>query len=308
MLLKNLITSGLLIAGIALLFNITFEGIKEDILQFLKREKSLKTRVKETRGTGRKSKIITELKSINDALIATGKGGQFATICGVSISLFISGIVFAMVIDNIFLVPILAVAFAVLPFLYAKSMKRYYDKHIEDEIQTALSVITTSYIRTGDLLKAVSENVNNIKPPIRGIFKNFLNEAFMVNADLSFLIQKLKEKIQNDVYKEWCDALLQCQSDQTLKHTLEPIVGKLSDIRLINSELNTILYEPKKEYFVMVAMVLGNIPLLYLLNKSWYETLIHTMPGKFVLGVVGLVVFITALFMMKYTKPISFRR
>ena len=58
----------------------------------------------------------------------------------------------------------------------------------------------------------------------------------------------------------------------------------------------------------MVALVVGNIPLLYLLNKDWFHTLLFTTPCKLVCGICGMVILITALFMMKFTKPVEYKR
>lgn len=58
----------------------------------------------------------------------------------------------------------------------------------------------------------------------------------------------------------------------------------------------------------MVALVVGNVPLLYLLNKDWFHTLLFTAPGKIVCGICGMVILITALFMIKFTKPIEYKR
>ena len=100
---------------------------------------------------------------------------------------------------------------------------------------------------------------------------------------------------------------IQCQDDRTLNDTLLPVVTKLTDVRIVNNELKTMLYEPRKEYFMMVALVIGNIPLLYMLNKSWYSTLMDTIPGKIVLALSGMVILVTAM-MMKYTRPIEYKR
>jgi len=308
MVLIPLIGSLTLIAGIILVSNITLEDISNDVRKILNKKETLKTKTKIARGKAKKNKIKQELQQINEDLTATGKGGQFATICGVSVSLFLTGIVFAIVMDNLFLVPVLGLSLAVLPFLYTKSTLVFYKKHIEEELETSLSVITSSYKRSDDLIRAVRENVNSIKPPIREIFKSFLGDAISINSNMITAITKLKGKIDNPIFKEWCDTLIQCQNDRTMKDTLVPVLKKLSDVRIVNSELQTILFEPKKEYFMMVAMVVGNIPLLFLLNKSWYQTLMHTMPGKIVLAVTGLAVFITMLYLFKFTKPIAYRR
>ena len=64
----------------------------------------------------------------------------------------------------------------------------------------------------------------------------------------------------------------------------------------------------RNEYWMMVALVVGNVPLLYLLNKDWFHTLLYSTPGKAVCGLCGLVILITAMFMKKFTKPIEYKR
>ena len=45
-----------------------------------------------------------------------------------------------------------------------------------------------------------------------------------------------------------------------------------------------------------------------MLNKDWYSTLMDTLPGKFVLALTGVVILVTALLTMKYTKPVEYKR
>ena len=308
MIIFPLITSLLLIAAIVILFGLTPERITDDITKLISPKQTLRDMVKIAQGKKKSRKLSAELKHINIALIATGKGNQFAIICAVSLSLFICGGMFAVLIDNFFLVPIFAIALALLPFIYAKTSISYYDKHIEEEMETALSIITTSYIRSDDIVSAVKENITYLKPPITDIFKSFIGETTVISSNIKRALYKLKERIDNQIFKEWVDTLIQCQDDRTLKDTLLSVVTKLTDVRIVNNELKTMLYEPRKEYFMMVVMVVGNIPLLYMLNKSWYSTLMDTIAGKFVLALTGVVILITALLMMKYTKPIEYIR
>lgn len=296
------------ILGIVLLFDLTPERITEDILRFVYPKQSLKAKVKAARGKKKSSKLTMEIRQIHEALTATGKDKQFATVCSVSLILFVCGAVFAVLVNNIFLVPCLAVALALLPFIHAKTTIGYYEKHLEEEIETALSVITTSYIRNSDIVTAVRENIPYLKPPVVDIFKSFLGEVTSVNADIKKALIRLKDKINNDIFKEWVDTLIQCQDDRTMNDTLLSIVSKLSDVRMVNNELQTMLYEPKKEFYLMVVMLLGNIPLLYMLNRDWFETLVFTIPGKFVLALCGGGILVTTLLMRQYTKPIVYKK
>ena len=58
----------------------------------------------------------------------------------------------------------------------------------------------------------------------------------------------------------------------------------------------------------MAGFVVGNIPLLYVLNKDWYNALMYTTLGKIVLAICGGAILITALFMFKWTKPVEYKK
>ena len=58
----------------------------------------------------------------------------------------------------------------------------------------------------------------------------------------------------------------------------------------------------------MVFLLIGNIPLMYFLNKTWYELLMFSMVGKIILAITAVVIFVSTAFVLKITKPIEFRR
>ena len=298
----------LLCAAIVFLLGLTPERITDDLMKFISPKQTLRDKVLIAKGKKKSRKLTAEVLHIKEALEATGKGAQFTVACAASILLLVAGCIVAVVIDNFFLIPVLAIAFASLPFFYVKSTIAAYDRHVKEEMETALSIITTSYIRSDDILDAVQENITYLKPPIRGIFQSFLGDAMMISSDIKTALRNLKEKISDSIFEEWCDTLIACQDDRTLKDTLLPVVAKLTDVRIVNNELKTMLAEVKKEYWMMVFLVVGNIPLLYMLNKAWYEALVFSTLGKIVLALCGVVILITAMLMTKYTQPIEYRK
>ncbi|MBR4204193.1 MAG: hypothetical protein IKQ92_01810 [Clostridia bacterium] len=303
-----LVSFVVLSAGIVLLLGLTPERVTDDLMGIFVSPQSLRDRILIARGKKRSRRLTKELLHIRDALDATGKAGQFTAACAASVVLMIAGCIFSVMIDNYFLIPVAAVVFASLPFFLARSTINAYDKQMKEELETALSIVTTSYIRTDDILGAVKENLPYLKPPIREVFTGFLGDAMMVSSDTKQALRNMREKIDNDIFDEWCETLTACQDDRTLKDTLLPIVAKLTDVRIVNNELKTMLAEVRTEYWTMAALVLLNIPLMYFLNKDWFDTLMFSVPGKIVLAVCGLVIVVTAVFMMKFTKPVEYRR
>ena len=298
----------LLCAGIVLLLGLTPEVITNDIMRLISPKQTLSDKVLIAQGRKKSRRITKEIMHIKDALDATDNSKQFTIACVASIVMIVVGCILAVVIDNFFLIPVFAVAFACLPFFYVKSTLSAYDKHVKEDMETALSIITTSYIRSDDIVGAVNENITYLKPPIKEIFQSFIGDTTMISSDIKDALRNLKSKIDNAIYEEWCDTLIACQDDRTLKDTLLPIVAKLTDVRIVNNELKTVLEEVRKEYWMMVCLVIGNIPILYMLNYSWFEALMCTLPGKIVLAICGTVILVTAMLMMKYTRPIEYKR
>lgn len=303
----QVITSVLLVIAIALLMGLTPEQITDDLMRIITPNDSMRDKVKNMRGHKKKHGIYRTLLNIKSALSVSGKSGQFTLVICAALVLFAAGVILAILIDNLFLLPVFAVSFALLPFFYVTNTLSYYEKHTKEELETALSIITTSYERCDDIVSAVRENLQYIKPPLREVFEAFEGEATAVSSNIKRAIYSMKEKVDDEIFREWCDTLIQCQDDRTLKDTLQPVVGKLADIRIVNSELKTMMSAVRNEYWMMVALVVGNVPLLYLLNKEWFHTLLFTTPGKAVCGLCGVVILVTALFMMKFTKPIEYK-
>ena len=298
----------LLVAGTFLILELTPETVTDDIMHMVVPGQTLRDKVLIAQKKKKSRKITKALLHMREALTATGKSNQFTVTCAASLMLMIAGCIVAVLIDNFFMIPVFAIAFASLPFLFARNTISAYDKHIREEMETALSVVTTSYIRTDDIVTSVKENLTNLKPPIRDIFAGFVGDAMMVSSDTKAALRNLRERIDNDIFAEWCDTLIACQDDRTLNDTLLPIVSKLTDVRIVNNELKTMLDAVRNEYLTMVLLVVGNIPLIYALNKDWFSSLMFTTPGKIVLAVCGMTILITAMFMLKFTKPIEYRR
>lgn len=298
----------LLAVGAVLLLKLTPERITGDLMRFVSPKQTLRDKVLTRKGRKKSRKITVELRRIKDALEQTGKGNQFAVACAASLLLMIVGCVIAIMIDNPFLVPVFAIAFAMIPFIYAKRTVAYYDNHVKEELETALSIITTSYVRTDDIVSAVKENIQYLKPPVKDIFAGFVAENMMISSDVKQSIRHLKEKVNNSIFSEWCETLVACQDDRTLKDTLMPIVTKLTDVRIVNNEIKGMLSSARIEYYMMAGMVVGNIPLLYFLNKDWFNALMFTTLGKLVLAICGLVIIVTAVLMLRFTKQIEYRK
>lgn len=295
----------LIVNGLFALFSVRFN----DLLTLLSagRKSSLQDDIEVLLGRPAKGFFNREFVEIEQLLAATGREARFQTVKMGSVVLFAVGAVLSLLLGNPFLIPIMGAGFAFIPLWYLRSTTMAYKKHLNEELETAISVVTTSYLRSGDLPKAVKENTPYLNPPVKTHFDAFITESEMLNANMISAINTLKMKIPNRIFHEWCNTLIQCQSDRSMRNTLTFTVQKFSDMRIIQSELETIINEPKKEAVTMMLLVISNIPLLYLLNHSWFETLIYSMPGKITLAICAAIVLFSFSRIMQLSKPIEYR-
>ena len=60
---------------------------------------------------------------------------------------------------------------------------------------SALSIITTAYLRSEDLQTAVEENINYLNPPVQGVFNSFLTRIKHIDPDMNAALAELKSAI-----------------------------------------------------------------------------------------------------------------
>lgn len=298
-----------MIAGAFLLFGIKPTEFADGLFRLLSSpNKSIRDRINEETKRKKSNLFKREIRKAQDILEATGRSGQFSKVCAVSLALFALGAAIAIGLNNFFLVPVLAVGMMFLPFWYLRLTEVNFKKNVAAELETALSIITTAYLRNEDILTAVEENLEYLNPPVQSVFRDFAVQVRMVDPDVEAALKTMRDKIDNDVFREWCDAMIACLYDRSLKTTLTPIITKLSDMRIVNAELELLVSEPRKDFAVMVFLVVGNIPLLYFLNSDWYKTLMNTIPGHITMAVCAAAIFICTAFVLKLTRPIEYRR
>lgn len=298
-----------MITGMFLILGLRLAEFTDSLFAYLMQPgRSIREVIKESSGRKKTGILRREILEAQEVLKMTGREGRFSLVCAVALGLFCLGGSLAILLGNFFLAPVMAVGFLFLPFWYIKLTASHYKRDVSSELETALSVITTAYLRTEDIVTAIEENITYLNPPVSKVFQDFLMQIKLVSPDVQAALRVMRGRIDNEVFREWCDAVSDCQNDRSLKSTLTPIVGKLSDMRNVNAELEYLIAEPRKEFLIMVIFVVGNIPLMYLLNKDWYNVLMHTPLGQIILSVTAAVIFVSAGFVVKLTRPIEYRR
>lgn len=299
----------IMVFGLFRLFNISLLGYLQDWTKlFCSRRPPLAKRVRKARKPPKETILRSLAQEVQEVLYSTGRRHQLMVLALIGLALFLVGVLLSLAIDNLLLLPFLATGLAISPFIYILFTAGSFRKRLAGELESALSVITSSYLRSENIIHAVEENLPHLHPPVSEAFVSFVAQCRFVSADIGEALDTLESKFSNIVFREWVAAVKSCQQDRTLKATLTPIVAKLSDTRIVTGEVEVIMKQPIQQYVIMVLLLVFNPALLYVLNKSWFTILIDTLPGKACLAVSALVIVISLIGVARVARPIEFKK
>ena len=143
-----------LITGFFILLRISPMDFTEGVFRRItSKPRSIRAEVNESTRRKKKSFLRREIEDTQNILRMTGRSAKFPMVCALSLLLFLVGAAFALTLGNLFLVPVLAVGMMLVPFWFIRLTANHYKKNIAAELETALSIITTAYLRNEDIQK-----------------------------------------------------------------------------------------------------------------------------------------------------------
>ena len=104
--------------GIFFALNLNKKVVYDDLVGFLHREVSTKTKIKNLQRKSRRGKLKAALIKLQTQLVSQGKAPLFSVICIGALAAAVGGIVLALLINNYYLTVPLALIFGSFPFLY----------------------------------------------------------------------------------------------------------------------------------------------------------------------------------------------
>lgn len=300
----------LLFAGSILAWlNVSPVELLNSVFRAIPRKKSnMRERIKESlqpkqaRGI---RKIVMESK---DVLRSTNRLNRFSSTCLISAFMAILGLLIGSLMNNIFLMPVLAIGFSLLPFLQILLSSFGYKKRLNRELETSLSLITMEYIQSENFIKAVQDNIEYLHSPVKEVFRKFLAQVTLINSNVVQELANIRDSIDNDIFRDWINSVIDCQSNRNQKNTLMGIVHKFSDIRLVSGEINIDMYDPFKD-FVLTALFMILEP-LFIRSQSadWFNILMYTPIGNALLALDGVAFFLCLVRAIHLTRPIEYQR
>lgn len=268
----------LIILSILFLFKINIKDLFAS-------EQSIKSSVQQAK-SGKKNRIRRYCSESVRILYLLGVKNAENLLAILTSGFALLGMILGSTMNNILLSVIFAVIGFVVPFFAIQFIWSSKDQKMNESLETALSRITSSYMRPGMTFEdALKENMSALPDPVRPLFETILLQTTYVDADIVKALRESKIGIHNYIYKEWVNAVIRCHSNQTLKPTLPRIVNKFTEQRVIISEAKVLMQEHRRNFFIMAFATAVSPLFLYIINRDWFSLLFTSAIGKTLLAV-----------------------
>lgn len=222
----------------------------------LEKNQSLKTKVMHLNNGKKENLFSRSYNTMSEILATTGEKSKEKQMRIISLICAGVGAVIAVYLRSYMLLPILAGGLGLLPMWLIKFKLFRYRLRMQNELSVVLSMVTNSYIRNENIVEAVSENLTYMNEPCKSIFQSFVYASRQVNPNPQKNIDELKQKIDNDIFKLWCDSLRICQNDINQKASLNAIVEQFATEKELYNMLSTEISAPMRT-FITIALISG---------------------------------------------------
>ena len=256
------------VIGILCIFKINTESVKELSKSFNKKDPSLK----QMASPKKKTKLEIFMQNIILSLETMGQLNNLYYLFLISFFLIIMGAFAGISFGNPILSFVFAMILASTPFIFVRVQYVEYKALLFDEMETGLSVITSSIERTDNIVEAFHENIQNINKPLHDVFAQFIYSVEH-NTPMTTAIEVMKSKINNKIFNDWCDALKNVSRNRMLKYSLRPIVYRIGDIKIASAEAKTILLEANSEFKFVTGLSVIFMIMNFLIAPKVMESL-----------------------------------
>ena len=294
----------LIIAGLFLLLGIHPSKVTAVLTKPFLRQREKKRRIRNITGKP-KGRFQSTVDNAKEMLLATGMGEQITTYKWTALMLACFGLMIGLALNNLPATLVLAAGLGCSPLIVIRIRTGDYLRNLHEKLESAMSTITNSYISSGDLIGAVESNLHLLPSPVDNVFRQFYTETQFVDSDVVKALHRMRERIGNRYWRDWCDVLMQCQRDRQLRFALPGVVGRLGEMRRVQMETDTAILKQMSDYIITVMIVLGAIPLMGAMMPDWYAMLTTTLAGKITLAVILAAVLATAVWVARLYRPVE---
>lgn len=294
----------LIIVGLFLIFKVRPSDMAGRLFKPFAQYRERKQRIRRITGKA-KGKLAATVDNAKEMLVSADMGEQIGAYKWAAVIMAVIGLLIGLALSNILAALVLAAGLGSAPLIVIRIRTGDYVRNLNEKLESAMGTVTNSYIASGDLIGAVESSLRLLPSPLDGVFRQFFNETQLIDSDVVKALRRMRERIGNRYWHDWCDVLAQCQRDKQLRYALPGIVGRLGEMRRVQMETDTTIRKQIGDYIITVMIVLGSIPLVSAMMPEWYAMLTTTSVGKITLAVIFAAILATAVWVARLYRPVE---
>ncbi len=294
----------LIIAGLFLILGVRASDMARVFAKPFQRQRERANKIRRITGKP-KGKLAATVDDAKEMLAAAGMNERIDTYKWGAVILAIVGLMVGLALDNVLAGLVLAAGMGFSPLIVIRIRTGDYIRSLNEKLESAMGTVTNAYVASGDLIGAVESNLHLLPAPLDGVFRQFYTETQLIDSDIVKALRRMRERIGNRYWRDWCDVLIQCQRDRQLRFALPGIVSRIGEMRRAQMEADTAIQKQLGDYIITIMLVLGAIPLLGAMMPMWYTMLITTPLGKITLAIVLAAILATAIWVARLYRPVE---
>lgn len=300
----NALTAILITVGLFMLFRINPAKIAKVFFADHKPQ-NMRELVIQANGRRKANIFARQFAGMRDVLALTGRAEQYRRYCVIALVSAAAGVAVAVMLKNPLLIPIWAATGLFLPPLYVMLTANKYSRLINDQTASALSLVTSSYLRVENLPMSVKACLPVMRGPAKKVFTAFWLQTQYANPNVERALQDMSGKLNNGVFREWCKTMALCQHDHTKKGMLKPLLKKQDTLQAKQIELDGTLSSMVRGNRLMIFFALLGYILLALLDRGWLLLMFTSLPGKIVTAGVAAAILFDLARLAKATRALT---
>lgn len=224
----------------------------------------------------------------------------------ISIFFGIIGYIIGQGLNNFAISITLAFITYTIPKSYLKFISGSLKRQINDQLEPVLSQIIGLLPTKKTLINSVETCLENMEEPLKTLFTEFVNNVNNANRPFDEAINELAKKIDSKPFYDFARlAMVHYRQGGETMYAFSTIPETMRDMKLIQSEQETELDSLKLVGYMFVMAAPLSFLYYYFTDKTSFNILINTMPGKIVSFIALVITIITVKLITNISKPIE---
>lgn len=268
----------------------------------LKKEKFLKITPKQSKLT-KFTNSITETFDLLSKINYKMKLKEFVIL---TVLVSAIGILIGVLLKNVFLSLLLAVAFPLIAFELLFLKRKEIENYIERQIITYAELLKNSFLTTGSVILSIKEITERMEEPCKDIFVNMVNEVDIYNYSVKESLLRMNDRLKSQSLKELTEQLILCDRDSRYITSLQTAVAFMNDKKEFMAMWDYRVKDISQKLITLIAILNILVVMSYFTFPDMIKIFLAADVSKILLAIYLLIQLIVFLRVMKKIQNVQF--